>query len=203
MLWFHESPCRAWGRGVGRVEVRVQWGGQRAAGPSKCWRRWLPLLEAHGRGLAPVLLRGGGSALGSRGSFPGSRHCSLPAGLAWVTAPSHGLTHSSQDIFPDKFSAPLQSVPSSGEEEGGRDSRALPTAKLSGAKVCPQALASCWHCQQMSPMTALRGPGSALQGAVGSCGSAGIANRICAEGGGLNPAPRKEEISADFLPCGC
>lgn len=181
--------------------------GQRVEQPALARIRgdMLSLVEADGCGLALAVLWGDSTALSNHGLlllFPASF-----TGPAWVAAAGHGptliTTISSQGVFPDTFSALLWTMPPP-REKRGRDLQALPAAKLYGARVCPQALVSCGHYQWTSPMTK-RAQVCSWWGTYrwGSCGSAGMGNRIRAEGRGLNHAPRKEEISSSFLPCSC
>lgn len=150
--------------------------------------------------------------MAAAGPFSCSQHCWLPAGLAWVTGPGHGptpvCTISLQGIFPDVFPAPLESMPPS-REETRQGFTSFASSKVPWSFVVyPQALRSCWHCQQMYPMTELQEPRSVFHGACSdngpqAHGPAGVGNKIHAEGGGLISAYRKEEILSDFLLCSC
>lgn len=118
----------------------------------------------------------------------------------------------SQGVVPDTFSAPRHNTLPSREKQRHRGLLPLLTAKLFEVKVCPQG--ACWHWHPAG--TATRRPGDTAGGAqaccpwglhgcgaVGSRPSVGRGGSVCAEGRGVNPAPRKEEISAHFLSRSC
>lgn len=119
----------------------------------------LLLLETCGCDLAPVLLRGGSTALGSCRPL-----LLFPALLAacWVCLghwpwpwPRTSLHYFFAGHLPRHVLAPLETMsPSREEMRQGFTSFASSEVPWSFV-VCPQVLTSCWHCQQMSPVVEL------------------------------------------------
>lgn len=193
------------------AEVRMPWevaAVVRMAGSQP--QQSLPLLETRGCDLAPVLLRGGSTALGSCRpllSFPAL----LPACWVCLGHWSRPWPHTSLHCFlagqlPRHVLAPLESM-SPSREEG--DSQALPAVKFPGALW---SVHRCWHPVGIAS--------THLQ--LWSCESPGLffMGRVQIRGHRLTWACRdrkqephrrwrsdfccrKEEISSDFLLCSC